>query len=182
MRLPFLFFTIVSTVSLAGPGGVKSVFLNGVDISSARSQELKNVDVIINEQGEIFLLAPHYQVNEEDTYVPLSKYAQGLGPISHKPPKAVRSPVKKDDNQDSRSSEKPKSGTSVKNDADQSKASPPQSGSDESQAAEAKATANDIQNSSQTPTSDPEGKDKPKESTEDKTEDSSSDSGAAVPY
>lgn len=181
MRLPLLFFTIISTVSLAGPGGIKSVFLNGVDISSARSQELKNVDVIINEQGEIFLLAPHYQVNEEDTYVPLSKYAQGLGPISHKPPMAVRSPVKKDDNQDSRNSEKPKNGKLVKNDVDQSKSSPTAPVSDESQATEAKATTNDIQNGSQTSTSDPEGKDKSKASSEDKTEDSSPDSGAAVP-
>lgn len=181
MRLPLLFFTIVSTVSLAGPGGVKSVFLNGVDISSARSQELKNVDVIINEQGEIFLLAPHYQVNEEDTYVPLSKYAQGLGPISHKPPKAVRSPVKKDDNQESKSSEKPKNGKLVKNDVDQIKAAPTQSGSNENQPTEAKAADSDSQNSSQTFVSDPEAKDKPKESTEDKTEDSPSDSGATVP-
>ncbi len=181
MRLTLLFFTLISTISLAGPGGVKSVYLNGVDISSARSQELKNVDVIINEQGEIFLLAPHYQVNEEDTYVPLSKYAQGLGPISHKPPKAVRNPVKKDDDQDSRSSEKSKNGKLVKNNTDQSKAPPAQTGSDESQAADAKASTSDSQNSSQTSTADSEGKDKSKDSIDDKTEDSSSDSGAAVP-
>lgn len=81
---------LASTPVLAGSAGVKSVFLNGVDISSARNQELKNVDVLVNDQGDIFLLAPHYQVNEEDTYVPLSQYAQGLGNIAHKPPQTLR--------------------------------------------------------------------------------------------
>ena len=91
MRRLGLLLALHAMPCLAGAGGVKSVFLNGIDISSARNQELKNVDVLINEQGEIFLLAPHYQVNEEDTYVPLSKYAQGLGPIAHKPPQSMRS-------------------------------------------------------------------------------------------
>src|SRR5690606_10690339 len=58
-------------------------FLNGTDISSARSQELKNVNVVINERGDVFIIAPHYQVNEEDTYIPLSKYVQGLNAPVH---------------------------------------------------------------------------------------------------
>ena len=64
---------------------VRNIYLNGVDISSARSQELKNVDLVINEKGDLFIVAPHYQVNEEDTYVPLSKYAQGMNAPKHQP-------------------------------------------------------------------------------------------------
>jgi hypothetical protein len=117
---------------LAGAGGVKSIFLNGIDISSARNQELKNVDVLINEQGDIFLLAPHYQVNEEDTYVPLSKYAQGLGPIAHKPPQPMRSAPKaarpKDQSQKSQADDPktaPAQGPSNKADpGDEAKAKP----------------------------------------------------------
>jgi hypothetical protein len=65
----------------------RSIFLNGVDISSARNQELHNVDLQINENGDLFIVAPHYQVNEEDSYVPLSKYVQGLSLPEHKAPK-----------------------------------------------------------------------------------------------
>jgi hypothetical protein len=77
------------TTALGASPGVRSIFLNGVDISAARSQELKNVDVRINESGDVFIVAPHYQVNEEDTYVPLSKYAEGLKLPKHKAPQAV---------------------------------------------------------------------------------------------
>src|SRR4051812_24249722 len=77
---------IALAVSLAATGSaVRSVYLNGTDISSARSQELKGVDLVINEKGDIFIIAPHYQVNEEDTYVPLSKYVQGLNGPKHQP-------------------------------------------------------------------------------------------------
>jgi hypothetical protein len=65
------------------------MFLNGIDISGAKNQHLKNVDVMINERGDIFIIAPHYQVSEEDTYVPLSRYVQGLSVPAHKPPQAV---------------------------------------------------------------------------------------------
>lgn len=68
----------------AQSASARSLFLNGTDISSARSQELKNVNIVINENGDIFIIAPHYQVNEEDTYIPLSKYVQGAGTPSHK--------------------------------------------------------------------------------------------------
>lgn len=68
-----------------GPAAVRSIFLNGIDVSSARNQDLKNVDVVINEHGDVFIAAPHYQVNEEDTYLPLSKYVQSLNAPAHKP-------------------------------------------------------------------------------------------------
>lgn len=51
----------------------RSVFLNGVDVSSSRSQELRNVQIRINEKGDIFISAPHYQVTEEDFFTPLSR-------------------------------------------------------------------------------------------------------------
>ncbi len=92
MRILIFLMTWIASPCLAGANGVKNLFLNGVDISSARSQELKNVDVIINEQGDIFLVAPHYQVNEEDTYIPLSKFAKGLGPLVHKPMQMMGKP------------------------------------------------------------------------------------------
>ncbi len=72
---------------------VRSIFLNGEDISGARSQELKNVDVVINEKGDLFIVAPHYQVNEEDTYVPLSKYVQGMNGPRHEPMKKLPPPA-----------------------------------------------------------------------------------------
>lgn len=75
-------------------GGLRSLFLNGVDISSARSQDLKNVDVHINESGDVFIVAPHYQVNEEDTYVPLSKFVEGVNAPTHKPAQAIKSDSK----------------------------------------------------------------------------------------
>ena len=65
------------TFSMSTMVEARSIFLNGTDISSARGQELKNVSIHINENGDVFIMAPHYQVNEEDSYVPLSKYVQG---------------------------------------------------------------------------------------------------------
>jgi hypothetical protein len=100
--IPILALTLqmgifASSAAMAGTKGVKSLFLNGVDISSARNQSLQNVDVMINEAGDIFITAPQYQVNEEDTYIPLSKYSQGLGIPAHKSPEAIKGPGKKGD-------------------------------------------------------------------------------------
>lgn len=63
--------TVASFVSV--PVLARSVFLNGIDVSSARSQELRHVQVRINERGDIFISAPHYQVTEEDFFTPLSR-------------------------------------------------------------------------------------------------------------
>lgn len=57
----------------AGSLFARSIFLNGIDVSSARSQELRHVQVRINERGDIFISAPHYQVTEEDFFTPLSR-------------------------------------------------------------------------------------------------------------
>jgi|GEM_PF-1341443 len=60
---------------LAGiPGAeARNIYLNGVDVSSSRSQELRNVQIRINEKGDIFISAPHYQVTEEDFFTPLAR-------------------------------------------------------------------------------------------------------------
>jgi hypothetical protein len=50
----------------------RSIFLNGVDISNARQQELRSVHVQIDSDGNVFIKAPHYQVTEEETFIPLS--------------------------------------------------------------------------------------------------------------
>lgn len=84
-----LTLTLAAAAASAAPAGVRSLFLNGIDISSARSQDLKNVDVHINDAGDVFIIAPHYQVNEEDTYIPLSKYVQDLNQTAHKAPQGL---------------------------------------------------------------------------------------------
>lgn len=73
----------------AAPAGVRTVYLNGIDISAAKSQELKNVDISINERGDIFIIAPHYQVHEEDSFVPLSKFVRSMHAPQHKEPQAI---------------------------------------------------------------------------------------------
>ncbi len=52
----------------------RKVYINGTDISGAREQVLKKVDVRISDSGDIFITAPHYQVYEEDSFTPLSAY------------------------------------------------------------------------------------------------------------
>ena len=77
---------LAASVLFSTPVSARNIYLNGTDISSARNQELKNVRVIINEHGDVFLIAPHYQVNLQDSYVPLSKYMQGVHSPKHKKP------------------------------------------------------------------------------------------------
>ena len=67
--------SVTVLIGAAPAAQARNVFLNGVDVSSSRSQELRNVQVRINEKGDIFLSAPHYQVTEEDFFTPLSRLA-----------------------------------------------------------------------------------------------------------
>ena len=69
----------------------RSIFLNGIDISSARSQDLRNVHIKISETGDIFISAPQYQVTEEETFLPLSSYTTKQVTPEHKPPQAMGS-------------------------------------------------------------------------------------------
>ena len=81
---------VFAAVALAAaPAGVRSIFLNGADISSARSQELRHVDVRIADNGDIFITAPHYQVAEEDSYVPLSQFIHTAGQPAHAQPQRL---------------------------------------------------------------------------------------------
>jgi hypothetical protein len=84
--LIFSFAALAASVSHA-----RSVFINGVDVSSGKNIQLKNVQVTINEHGDIHISAPQYDVNEEDNFTPLSRYVQGSGTIQqpvHKPMQA----------------------------------------------------------------------------------------------
>lgn len=60
----------------------RSIFLNGIDISSARNQKLKKVDIHIDESGNIFITAAHYDVLEEGSFVPLSKWSKQINTAS----------------------------------------------------------------------------------------------------
>jgi hypothetical protein len=71
----FCLLTIVTHV-LAGHAQARSIYLNGKDVSSARNQQLKRVDLRIDEDGNVFIEAPHYQINEEKTYAPLRSKPQ----------------------------------------------------------------------------------------------------------
>jgi hypothetical protein len=51
----------------------KTVYLNGVDVSSVRNTTLKNVTVVVDQKGDVYIEAPHYKVDKESTYLPLSK-------------------------------------------------------------------------------------------------------------
>ena len=49
------------------------IYLNGVDISSAKNQSLEQVNVRIDSRGQIYIEAPQYEVQQESTFVPLSR-------------------------------------------------------------------------------------------------------------
>lgn len=83
------FFLTSSPQASTHATGLRLIFLNGVDISAARGQQLKKVDIQIAENGDIYISAPHYQVHEEDSYVPLSQYVQGLSHPSHTKPSQI---------------------------------------------------------------------------------------------
>lgn len=72
--------------------GNRSVYLNGIDISSARSQDLRNVHIKISDSGDIYISAPQYQVTEEESFLPLSSYTSKSPLPEHKPPQAMTPP------------------------------------------------------------------------------------------
>lgn len=60
------------------------IFLNGVNIGSVRNQRLHNVEVFIDEHGNVHFTAQHYDVREQSSYHPLlpneiPQYSKGLG-------------------------------------------------------------------------------------------------------
>ena len=74
----------------------RSIFLNGIDVSSARDQDLRNVHVRISDNGDIFITAPQYQVTEEETFTPLSSYVPGGHTPEHRPPVEMGEAIKGD--------------------------------------------------------------------------------------
>lgn len=49
------------------------IYLNGADISSAKNQSLEQVNVRIDARGNVYIEAPQYEVQQESTFVPLSR-------------------------------------------------------------------------------------------------------------
>ncbi len=72
LQISFLASLTVFSLSASQLLG-RSVFLNGSDVSGARNQSLKNVDLHINENGDILIQAAQYQVNSTETYKPFRK-------------------------------------------------------------------------------------------------------------
>ena len=50
---------------------VGSIYLNGIDVTNARDQRLKNVDVYIDKEGSVYIEGK-YDVKREDAYIPLT--------------------------------------------------------------------------------------------------------------
>ncbi|MCX6126493.1 MAG: hypothetical protein NTV34_17295 [Proteobacteria bacterium] len=69
--------------------GHRTIYMNGIDISSARNQDLRNVHIKIDEYGNLFVTAPQYQVTEEETFTPLSSYKHASELPEHKPPQPL---------------------------------------------------------------------------------------------
>lgn len=77
MRSLFLCFFVLFlpnypclAASIAMP---RSIFLNGIDISSAKNQVMSGVTVRIDSRGSIYIEAPQYEVQQESTFLPLSR-------------------------------------------------------------------------------------------------------------
>jgi hypothetical protein len=99
--------------------GTRSLYLNGIDISSARSQDLRNVHVKISEDGDIYISAPQYQVTEDETFLPLSSYTDKSPMPEHKSPQAMKAiktggDVSEKENLSGRSETAPPTANSVK--------------------------------------------------------------------
>ena len=78
-------FMLFLGLTMGAPSLVaRNVYVNGLDISSARHQLMENVTVRIDADGNVFIEAPHYQVNEESTFIPLRR-AVSDGKPDHRP-------------------------------------------------------------------------------------------------
>lgn len=74
---------------------LRRIYLNGVDISSATHQQLENVHIRIDGQGNIFIEAPHYEVSEENTYLPLSSLQSDATRLQHQGMQALPNSLSK---------------------------------------------------------------------------------------
>lgn len=73
----------------ASMGAARSIYLNGDDVSSARNAFVEGANIRIDGDGNVFIIAPHYQKKEETTYVPLSAWKESPGKPEHKNPGPV---------------------------------------------------------------------------------------------
>ncbi|MDQ3234613.1 MAG: hypothetical protein M3Q07_22645 [Pseudobdellovibrionaceae bacterium] len=78
------------------------IYLNGADISSAKNQSLEQVNVRIDGRGNVYIEAPQYEVQQESTFVPLSRQtpAHPNLPVHRSPgplPNEVEMPASKGD-------------------------------------------------------------------------------------
>ncbi|MBC7532984.1 MAG: hypothetical protein H7318_15525 [Oligoflexus sp.] len=79
-------FSLFSASSLLA-GTTRSVFLNGIDISSTKNQSMQQVNITIDSQGNIYIEAPHYEAQQETTFVPLGRQGINAGRIpQHRAP------------------------------------------------------------------------------------------------
>lgn len=86
--------TLAATPGLAAKSTGRSVYLNGIDISSAKNQALSQVNVRIDAQGNIYIEAPQYEVQQETSFVPLGRSSpSNNGTPEHKPPGPLPSKV-----------------------------------------------------------------------------------------
>lgn len=58
----------------AGPAEARRLFINGIEASNLRQLDLKRVDLQIQDNGDIYITAPHYQLTTTEQFVPLHEY------------------------------------------------------------------------------------------------------------
>ncbi len=78
MKAPTLFVIAISLIATGtvSAAQTRSVFLNGIDISSTKNQSMQQVNVSIDSQGNIYIEGPQYEAQQETTFVPLGR--QGI--------------------------------------------------------------------------------------------------------
>jgi hypothetical protein len=81
-----IFFFLTFVMFSFDSAWARSIYLNGQDISSVRTTALKNVNVLIDANGSVYIEAPHYKVDEQNTYLPLSKSNTPEGKPVHQLP------------------------------------------------------------------------------------------------
>ncbi|MGE0172864.1 MAG: hypothetical protein AB7T49_08770 [Oligoflexales bacterium] len=81
-----IFFFLTFAICSFDVAFARSVYLNGQDISSVRSTTLKNVNILIDDKGSVYIEAPHYKVDEQNTYLPLSRSNTPEGKPQHQLP------------------------------------------------------------------------------------------------
>jgi hypothetical protein len=54
--------------------GQGKFFVNGAEATNLRNVEMQNVSIRINENGDIFIQAPQYQLQTSDKFIPIDDY------------------------------------------------------------------------------------------------------------